>query len=191
MAVDPQNEKKTEGAGKRPLRAGPNIWLLVIVLVALAAMMFFNRQPSSSRITYQLFFEQLEKDNIAEVNFGKTQVKGVFREPPVIMERNDAGELVPKKDTKGEPVHYRKNFWYHAPEMSNEGQLKLEETLAARDVQWDFVEESDPAQTHGPDCVPMISVRKPREFLFLRFPALLPVLERHLERNLHGLGPGI
>jgi len=141
-----QGEKQKPTGSQRSLRPSPNMLLLIILLVALVGVLFFNRQPRRSKITYSYFLAQLKADNVVSVKFGESKVTGKFRKRPPAEELDEEGNLVPKKDKKGNEVFYEKDFWYVAPRKPGENAAnELDQLLREKHVDWDTVQESDSA----------------------------------------------
>ena len=91
----------------RPRLNATGIWLLVMVALMLAFVLFQNRESSRDEITYSYFREQLDEDNIREVEFLSTdRLVGKFSKPPRVRvpkpgAEADSNEYV-EKDLKPE-----------------------------------------------------------------------------------------
>lgn len=140
---DPADANKTENRGKLPLRPRQNIWIMVLLLVGLGVVFYVTSQPPVSKISYLEMIEQLKEDNVLWVKIGEQRVTGEFRTPPEQKERNEEGELVVKKDKKGEPIRYNNRFWYVAPHPDSEDAKTIEAELADKGVYRENVEESN------------------------------------------------
>lgn len=74
----------TEAAQQHCTRAWymrPPVWVLGIVLVALAVFGVVEMSKGPAALSYGEFFDQLDADNIASVTFAGTQIDGVFKHP--------------------------------------------------------------------------------------------------------------
>ncbi len=177
--TESHDDKQRSEAAKRTRRTGPNTWFLVLILLLLAVLLFFNSQPRSSKISPAVFLEQLRQDNILRVDFGTRKVTGEFTKSPTIVEydeegnrkwstsdeSSDAGKTSEpqggnapkpgaakksdksKSDAKEEPKTYRQRFWFvRSPDDETEKwKSEVEDLLAANDVEWHNVEESNSA----------------------------------------------
>jgi cell division protease FtsH len=96
MANSQQDERRRGGDGTPPLRrAGPNLWIILLLIGVMAAVLFtIQREPTSS-IQYSFFLGQIRKGNVLYVRLGETDATGQFKDPPQEADRFDkAGKRI-------------------------------------------------------------------------------------------------
>ena len=67
----------------RPPRSNSFFWLLAIVTAVVAIVYFASGREKRSEITYGLFRQQLDQENIASVVEQGSQMTGEFKKPPL------------------------------------------------------------------------------------------------------------
>ena len=82
-------DQPTSGPSPKPQQSTPRaawnasgMWLLLLLLVALAFLWFAGYDRSLKLITYDVFRKQLKADNIKQVEFTDHELTGKFKEPP-------------------------------------------------------------------------------------------------------------
>ncbi len=107
-------------------RAGPNLWVLLIVVAVMLVAFFLTQGPRESVIPYSFFLKQLEAGKVAKVELGDQDATGIFTDPPDAPPKYDReGKLAPQKDAKtGEPLKLAKHFRVVLPrDGDSRGQL--------------------------------------------------------------------
>lgn len=117
-------------------RGGPNIWLMVAMILVLVAVLYVVQSPPTSDIRYDFFLDQIEKDNIVLVEIGDAQATGFFSEPPNEPMQFDEqqGRLVEQTDKEGNPRKLKKRFRVDLPRLDRE-RSDLLNTLRSHKVQ--------------------------------------------------------
>src|SRR5262245_40061599 len=96
MAQDEQDEQ-SEGDRKPPGRfTGPGLVVPLIILAVIAAYLYILGS-SPRKISYKLFLEQLQAQNVAEVNLFKGYGVGKFKQP-VVIESAEKGAATEEPD---------------------------------------------------------------------------------------------
>ncbi len=72
----------------------PPVWVLGIVLVALAVFGIMEMINKPAAITYSDFLDQLDAGNVASVTFKGTQIDGVFKHPVGQVAANGTGSQI-------------------------------------------------------------------------------------------------
>ncbi len=106
------NEKldKPEGPKspqQRPRVSTPSAWLLLVLLLVAAFLLFSSDTGGRSEITYGLFLRELEQKNIASVDLRGGTAYGEFREPPVDPDAKKGGR---SKEDAEEPERLKEKF---------------------------------------------------------------------------------
>jgi cell division protease FtsH len=92
------------GAPLRPMRPNSMFWLLLILGAVLLAVVFASSQGKTSSITYGMFLEELEKNNVEKVDIQGMRVVGDFKTPPKDPESKPGKEVkLEKKFTTNIP----------------------------------------------------------------------------------------
>ncbi len=139
---DDRERNKEPRPGMR--RAGPNFWMLLVVVGVMLVFFFVTQGPSESVIPYSFFLEQLEAGNLAKVELGDQDAKGIFVNPPSAPPKYDReGKSVPQKDSKtGEPVKLNKHFRVVLP-RDGDSRGKLTGQLTAKGVDYENEPQSN------------------------------------------------
>jgi cell division protease FtsH len=136
----PRNNSEPRGPGGRvpARRGGPNVWFVVAVIMAVAAVLVLLQGQQRSTISYDFFMAQLEQTepcNIVAVELGDIDATGVFRQPPDTPPGLDRdGNLLATQDSQGKPQKLRKHFRVTLP-RSDQARSELLAKLLERDVQ--------------------------------------------------------
>lgn len=146
---DPKRNQP-ETTEQEPVRRGNNWFLIVAIMAAVAALLYMQRGPESSKIKYSFFLEQLESQNVVYVELGELQANGVFRvAPPRPTTINlQTGETEkPKLGADGEPETLKKHFYVDIPKQSREELLKelkalKENTAEGQEFSYDLNSQS-------------------------------------------------
>ncbi len=67
----------------RPRMKPAGLWLMIAVLALTVYMLFAHPGGNRAEVPYDFFWEELQKKNIAEVDFDGQQLLGKFRTPPL------------------------------------------------------------------------------------------------------------
>jgi cell division protease FtsH len=116
MAKEPEEKQGQEESPRgRSFRRGPNLWLLLILLVVIFFVFVLKSGSDSDRLQYTFLKEQIEKGNIKSVSIGEQEGKGEFvnKEGPEKTEEN-YGKPVKTKQS------YKKNFHFQLPSSDAE-----------------------------------------------------------------------
>ncbi len=119
------------GSGKpqapRPLLNVPVTTLAMIALAIVALLYFSQKNSGPSEIGFDFFHSQLEKGNIAKVEFNQQQIIGKFKKAPEIPPQSDAESSdTPAVKSKTPPEKYRQEFKTTLPpaELDNPALVK-------------------------------------------------------------------
>lgn len=107
MEKEPEEKQGQDGSPRgRSFRRGPNLWLLLILLVVIFFVFALNRGPKSSRINYSFLKKQIEKGNIKSITISDQEGRGEFQgDPPEKTEQN-YGKPVEKGERYEEHFHF-------------------------------------------------------------------------------------
>jgi len=96
----PSEKGSTSSEGRSPTRRpGPNIWLLIFMIVAFAVVLALFQGTPRSTIRYDFFQAQIKAGNVLYVELGDAEATGTFKKEPRAPKVFRDGELVdPKKD---------------------------------------------------------------------------------------------
>ena len=138
----PDVDKKTDADGKKPQEQeaffrpnNPNLWLIAAILALTATLLFRDLNPPD--VPESFFLAQLEKGNVAEVNFiSRQKLVGKFREQPTAPpEIGEDGKVIVRKDKEGKPILLKKEFSTTMdPTMSDNRRQQLEAWYKEFDV---------------------------------------------------------
>ena len=101
-----------DGRGRR----GGNAWLILLVLAAVTAMLFFNRGDQRDEIKLSFFEKELERGNVESVEIADRTLTGRFKTKPLKPPVQKDGQLVPQTTEDGEPAKYRQDFSVTLPD---------------------------------------------------------------------------
>ncbi len=83
MENSPRNQQESSGDQKPTVRrAGPNLWVLVSIIVVTLLVFVVMQGPRESTIDYSFFLDQVTSDNVVYVQLGEQEATGVFTVPP-------------------------------------------------------------------------------------------------------------
>src|SRR5262245_40297752 len=100
----------------RRLFNGPNLWMLLILVVVTGSVLYFSRGPNRSTISTDFFMQQLGKvegsdklgkSNVLKLQIGDQEALGIFKEPPVKPDEIDDNGKTVKSDGKKLEKHFR------------------------------------------------------------------------------------
>ncbi len=129
---------------KTPMRASPNIWVLVLVFIALVILLFTTQQESRSTISEPFFFAQVEKGNVQELGIGELQATGQFKKAPDAPPTLNDGVYKQEKDKDGNPTKLRKHFRVNLT-SGDAAREKLRDFLQKHEVDYRVLPPSDSA----------------------------------------------
>lgn len=126
---------------------GPSFWILALLLVAVAVLLFPGTWEKKSYVDIWFFEEQLENGNIREVVFvGQSKLQGTFRERPPAPDRyNKEGELEPLLDRNDKPILLQENFVVSLEGISDTRRSSIEDDCDAKGVRQSRESAKDPA----------------------------------------------
>jgi cell division protease FtsH len=108
----PNSQKSSEPP--EPKRSN-NSFLIALILTALVVLLFVNRGEERSRIPLSFFYKELARENIAEIGISEQRVLGIFKTRPNAPPLLEDGVSTPQKDEDGQPLKYRKEFYFNRP----------------------------------------------------------------------------
>lgn len=145
MANDSQDQK--ESAEKRTLLRpmGPNLWVLILLTIAVGVMLVTSQATTPSTISYPFFKDQLAKGNIEYVEFAGREGEGAFEEAPVAPRApTEKGELEQPRQGDGKPKVLEKKFRVTIPEWIGEKERdELVEDLQKLEIPWTYNRPTD------------------------------------------------
>ena len=102
MENSSKNDRKPAGDAKPGLRrAGPNLWVLLLIVGVMAFALLTLQGPPKSVIQYSFFLEQVEQGNVVQVQLGEQEATGIFEKEPVEPSHYDRdGNLVASEGKK-------------------------------------------------------------------------------------------
>jgi cell division protease FtsH len=133
-------DTKSDGAAPKAVRRPSNqLWLLLIVLAAIVMLSLWSQSGKVSRIPYSFLLDQLREGNVARLDIGIDEIKGVFKTQPEAKEMiGDEGKPVVRKDPRtGKRLLYELKFTTTRPYDSDKADEERD-SLTAVDVQVDF-----------------------------------------------------
>lgn len=140
MEKSPKEGDKN-GAGRRPTlrRGGPNLWLLLGLLVVIAVMFLSRQGPARSTIPYWFFIEQISAKNVEAVQLGEQEAEGTFKVAPL-------GPAEPPAEGKKAEEPKRLNKHFRVVLLRNQqSQEQLRRLLEQNDVRYSAAPSSDTA----------------------------------------------
>jgi cell division protease FtsH len=137
--MDKQPERKPappEKPGPKQRYSTPTVWLLLVLGLVVVFLLFTNREKRT-KISYGMFRQELQRDNIAKIDIQGTRVTGEFKKAP-----EDAQG---QKDKEGNlPKLENLKFYTDLPKYLVDHKLD-DELLAAVKKDYDATEPSDNA----------------------------------------------
>jgi len=106
MEKEPEEKQGQETPRPRSLTRGPNLWLLLILLVVIFFVLFANRGPKSDRIQFSFLLEQIEKGHVKSISIGEQEGKGEFIDPPPEKTEENFGKPVDKGQRYEQHFHF-------------------------------------------------------------------------------------
>ena len=142
-----EGEKRPRGSG------GPNVWLLVAVLLALAMLVFTTQNRLPPEVSYTFFKKQLDAGNVESIKFTGDVGTGEFREAP-------SGDAEADKKTT-------KKFSVELPiYLSEDDKRALTESLAKMEDEKKTAHEYSPATDNSAMFVILVGVVLPLLLFF-------------------------
>ncbi len=121
-------DAKSDGAEKKaPRRPSNQLWLLLIVLAAIVLLSVWSNSGKVSRgVPWSFLLDELRKNNVAKLDIGINEIKGVFKTRPEAREKiDDTGVGKPQKDPRtGKRLQYHLKFTTTRP-VSEEATKQL------------------------------------------------------------------
>jgi len=97
----PTDESGRSSDGRSPVRRpGPNIWLLVLMILALAIVLAVFQGTRRSTIRYDFFVAQIKDKNVLYVELGDAEATGTFKIAPNAPKVFNDGQFVDAKEEK-------------------------------------------------------------------------------------------
>jgi len=97
----PTDESGRSSDGRSPVRRpGPNIWLLVLMILALAIVLAVFQGTRRSTIRYDFFVAQIKDKNVLYVELGDAEATGTFKIAPDAPKVFNDGRFVDAKEEK-------------------------------------------------------------------------------------------
>lgn len=122
MNESPQDNKDDQSPDRRSARpAGPNLWILIVLLAAISIVFLARSDDTPSLVPYAFFKRQLADDNIEYVRFEGREASGKFRVAPIAPDRIVKGERKPPERVDGKPAVI-KDFRVIIPEWLGESE---------------------------------------------------------------------
>jgi len=91
-----EGSRSTEGRSQTR-RPGPNIWLLILMIVAFAVILTVFQGSPKSTIPYDFFLDEIDNENVLYVELGDTEATGMFKDIPNPPKELRDGKLVDSK----------------------------------------------------------------------------------------------
>ncbi len=136
--MDNRPEENSNSGAEPKGRRSNNSVLIALVVAALVAMLFFNRDTERSEIPASFFQDQLVKNNVEYVRIGERRVFGTFKVRPepsaaMLKEAKSTGT-----DKDGKPVKLLEEFVFN--HTSDSGAIaRLQEQLEKHDVPYEVL----------------------------------------------------
>ena len=133
--------QRADGNGKgepnKTIRANPNMWMLMAVLLTVMLGLLWFQSQQSSIIREDFFFTQLREDNVARITYvANNKLIGVFRVPPEAPAKyDDQGQLVDPRKGSDSATKLKQRFSVElANNMSEARKQEFERLLDENDV---------------------------------------------------------
>ncbi|MEM9368531.1 MAG: ATP-dependent zinc metalloprotease FtsH [Planctomycetota bacterium] len=132
-----------EGEGKSNRRSG-NPLVIVLILAALGALLFFRTEQPPEMVTASFFNQELERGNIESVSIGDYEVYGTFKVRPA----KPADAKSEDGKTGDEPEKYGKKFRFTRPtgdKYATDLETRLKSLPVEKEIDYSFLPRDNTA----------------------------------------------